>query len=139
MSYGEQLAALRAYVTGGQEPELHAPAGEVRLNITHNLLGMSHSRNFPLTISISDFKDRVRIIILSLSLSHFILLFLLISAPTAPAKCWHCTTAHEIKVRLLFEFKHFFFSPPMIVLKWHLFSFLFFFFLTHVAIYSNLK
>lgn len=28
-TYGESLAALRDYVTGGQEPHLHAPAGQV--------------------------------------------------------------------------------------------------------------
>ena len=59
MSYGEQLAALRDYVTGVPEPNLQAPAGQVRLDVSHSLLGNSNTRNFPLNGTILDVKARV--------------------------------------------------------------------------------
>eukprot|EP00026_Physarum_polycephalum_P013528 Phypoly_transcript_13940.p1 GENE.Phypoly_transcript_13940~~Phypoly_transcript_13940.p1 ORF type:complete len:251 (+),score=44.55 Phypoly_transcript_13940:252-1004(+) len=60
MSYGEQLAALRDYVTGAQEPNLHAPAGHVRLDVSHSLLGNSNTRNFSLTGTILDLKVKLQ-------------------------------------------------------------------------------
>jgi hypothetical protein len=59
MSYGEQLAALRDYVAGAQEPNFHAPAGQVRLDVSHTLLGNSNTRNFSLSATILDLKARV--------------------------------------------------------------------------------
>lgn len=59
MSYGESLAALRDYVTGGHEPNLHAPAGQVRLDVSHSFLGNSNTRNFALNAPIGTMKDRV--------------------------------------------------------------------------------
>lgn len=38
-TYGESLAALRDYVTGGAEPNYKAPLGEVRLDMTHSVIG----------------------------------------------------------------------------------------------------
>lgn len=60
-TYGESLAALRDYVTGGQEPVHHAPEGQVRLEVTSSVLGgtMGQAKNFPLTDTVLAFKEKV--------------------------------------------------------------------------------
>lgn len=60
MSYGESLAALRGYVTAGEEPSFKAPPGQVRLDVTHDILGTSNSRNFPLEMLIGSVKDKLQ-------------------------------------------------------------------------------
>jgi len=61
-TYGESLAALREYVTGGQEPQHHAPEGQVRLEVTHSVLSgnLGTSRNYPLSDTIANFKDKLQ-------------------------------------------------------------------------------
>eukprot|EP01111_Echinosteliopsis_oligospora_P008445 TRINITY_DN2411_c0_g1_i1.p1 TRINITY_DN2411_c0_g1~~TRINITY_DN2411_c0_g1_i1.p1 ORF type:complete len:250 (-),score=66.44 TRINITY_DN2411_c0_g1_i1:33-782(-) len=63
MSYGESIEALRAYVTGGNEPDYKAPAGQVRLEVSSSELGLSNSRNFPLDISIAEFKSKLQLLV----------------------------------------------------------------------------
>jgi len=64
-TYGESLEALRNYVTGGQEPQYHAPEGQVRLAITHSVLpgSMGNTRNYSLTASIADLKSKLQMIV----------------------------------------------------------------------------
>ncbi|KYQ90814.1 tubulin folding cofactor B [Tieghemostelium lacteum] len=59
--------ALRSYILGTEEQNIHkqkAPEGNVRLEITHSvlsdqLLGANNFKNFPLTLSIKEFKEKL--------------------------------------------------------------------------------
>ena len=64
------MEELKGYVLGGVEPKQQAPEGQVRLDVVSEVLNgnISNSannwKNFPISISIVDFKKKVEIIII---------------------------------------------------------------------------